>query len=105
MGADTVCTEPSLYQMSTMARANSTSLLSRDCTSTRLMPGRRFTLLLQRPSHADQDAGVPFTSTRRVSTIFACPLSVTPAAVVYRNPFWVPSVVETVRLVGICVRT
>ncbi len=56
-----------LYQMSMLARSISNPFVPSDCTTTRLMPGCRATLLfVHRASHADQTEVEPLTRIVRV---------------------------------------
>src|SRR5688572_6060248 len=72
----TSTTELSSYQISIVLRSNSTPCESKDCTSTRLMPGVSGTLpTSQAPRQAIQLAKEPFTRTERVRMALANPLS------------------------------
>src|ERR1043166_4795069 len=67
---------PVSYQTSTVKVAKATLLESNDCTVTRLTPGLRATVLVQRACHADHAASLPLTNTFRVSTAWVKPKSV-----------------------------
>src|SRR3989442_970343 len=91
--------------MSIVVLAKTTLFESSAWTRRRVTPGVTDTVLVQCPSQADQAAGLPLTSTWRVSITLAEPKTLALAVVVRKKLPETGSELLTVSVSGICERT